>query len=524
MTNSRRERLMSTPFSTRSVMKLRYQAAVVAVALATSTLAGTGTAAASEMAAPLPVTTSTDSTCELRPCMPSSGVSVPGVDVECTPTQERPTPVILLHGTRADKTINWIYLGPELAELGFCVYSVDLPDRGQAPIAESVAALATRVEEVLQATGARRVSLFGHSLGGMVARDYVKRGGGLHVVDDLIAMGTPHYGYYTTPPGDEVDKLFNTECPACWEQAAGSEYLQGLNEGDMTPGSVSYTSIITANDGMAVHQGMADPLETQYLPENERVSNVLLQRACPNHVVDHLALALDPLVRDWVVNALERQGPADQRRWVDCGPAEELVAPSPETVLEFSPGAPSSGQYTDTVQVGAALKDDEGNPIVDALISFTVASDETTLSVATTTDSEGLASASVVLDTRPGSYTLTAAYAGEAGEARRYRPSNVSRPFQIAREETALGIHLTGRGSDTLIEADLGDLDMPLQGIGAANLLFYADGQQIGSATTDAAGHAFISPPTRYRGGHHWYEVRFAGDDFYEAATASTAT
>ena len=458
-----------------------------------------------------------------RPCAPSVGLSAPGVDVPCTPTHEKSTPVILVPGTRSDKTINWLYLGPELARVGFCVYSLDLPDRGQAPIAESVAALATRVDEVLQETGAQRVSFVGHSLGGLVARDYAKRGGGLDLVDDIISMGTAQTGYYTEPPGDQVDAAFNTSCPACYEQARGSEYMQGLNEGDLTPGLISYTSIITDYDGVAV------PLPSQYFPENERVSNVRLQDACPYHVVDHLTLVLDPLVRDWVLNALGRHGPADQQRWVDCGPAEELISPSSETVLEFSPGAPSSGQYTDAVELGAALKDDQGNPVVGAPISFTVASDETTLSVATTTDSEGLASAPVVLDAQPGSYTLTAAYAGEAvgeafGEARRYRPSNVSQPFQIAREDTALGIHLTGRGSDTLIEADLGDLDVPSRGIASANLLFYADGQQIGAATTDAAGHAFISPPSRYRGGHHLYEVRFAGDDFYEAATASTAT
>lgn len=56
--------MMSTPFSTRSVMKLRYLAAVVAVALATSTLAGAGTATASETGAPLTGTTSTESTSE----------------------------------------------------------------------------------------------------------------------------------------------------------------------------------------------------------------------------------------------------------------------------------------------------------------------------------------------------------------------------------------------------------------------------------------------------------------------------
>lgn len=305
---------MTPPFAT-PTMKFRCLAVLAAIGLAMSALVGTGTAAAGETSVPTALALSTENACDLRPCLPSSGVSVPGVDVGCTPTQERPTPVILLHGTRADKTINWIYLGPELAELGFCVYSLDLPDRGQAAISESVAALATRVEEVIQETGARRVSLFGHSLGGIVARDYVKRGGGLHLVDDIVAMGTPHTGYYTEPPGDEVDKLYNTSCPACWEMAAGSDYMAGLNVGDMTPGSVSYTSIITVHDGVAL------PLDSQYLPENGRVANVLLQDACEDHLVDHLTLALDPLVRDWAVNALERKGPADETGDVECEPS-----------------------------------------------------------------------------------------------------------------------------------------------------------------------------------------------------------
>ena len=287
---------------------------LVGVGLVMSGL-GEGQAAAAETRSIFSDPTA-EASCGARPCLPSSGVSAPGVDVGCIPTQQRPTPVILLHGTRSDKTINWQYLGPELAAAGFCVYSLDLPDRGQAPITESVAALATRVEEVLQETGARRVSLFGHSLGGTVARDYAARGGGLRVVDDLIAMGTPHFGFYTEPPGDEVDKAYNTECPSCWEQAQGSEYLESLNAGDITPGSISYTSIITAQDGVAL------PLPHQYFPENGRVANVLLQAACPDHVVDHLTLALDPLVRDWVVNALDRHGPADvDREDVDCTPA-----------------------------------------------------------------------------------------------------------------------------------------------------------------------------------------------------------
>lgn len=249
------------------------------------------------------------------PPLPSPGVSAPGVDVPCVPSASHPTALLLIHGTRSDRTINWQYLGPELAALGFCVYSVDLPDRGQAPLAESVKALAVRAREVLSETGAKSISLVGHSVGGVVARDFVLRGGGIDVVDDVIAMGTAHTGYYTEPPGDQVDAAFNTGCDSCYEQARGSQYMRGLNAGDPTPGRASYTSLITSYDGVAL------PLESQYLPEGPQVANVLLQEECPDHVVDHLTLAVDPLVRDWTVNALERPGPADETRTVECAPA-----------------------------------------------------------------------------------------------------------------------------------------------------------------------------------------------------------
>ena len=246
-----------------------------------------------------------------EPPLPSPGVSVPGVDVPCVPSSQHPVPVVLVHGTRSDRTVNWAYLGPELAAAGYCVYSVDLPDRGQAPMKQSLAVLAQRVAEVRAETGAKRVSFLGHSQGGTIARDFVKSYG--TQVEDVVTMGTPHHGYWTEPPGDQVDRAFNTGCPACEEQARGSAYLTALNADDMTPGGhTAYTSIITEHDQVAL------PLPSQYLPEGRQVANVLLQEECPLHVVEHLGLALDPLVRDWVLSALGRPGPADLTRDVTC--------------------------------------------------------------------------------------------------------------------------------------------------------------------------------------------------------------
>lgn len=56
------------------------------------------------------------------------------------------------------------------------------------------ARLATRVEQACADTGAARVHLVGHSLGGLIARYYVQRLGGGARVDTVVTLGTPHSG------------------------------------------------------------------------------------------------------------------------------------------------------------------------------------------------------------------------------------------------------------------------------------------------------------------------------------------
>jgi len=232
---------------------------------------------------------------------PSPGVPPPGAnDPACEPSAGR-LPVVLVHGTRADMTINWIYLAPELEAAGWCVWALDLPDRGEAPIEDSADRLAGFVRQVRRVTGARKVSMVGHSQGGIVIRQYARYHGGAKMIDDAIAFGTPQRGYYTEPPGDLVDAAFNTDCAACYQMARGTPFMVRLNEGDPTPGRISWTQLITRNDEIAT------PLDSQGLPgELPLVANVDLQEACPNHQAEHLAMAASPLVRDWIIDALER--------------------------------------------------------------------------------------------------------------------------------------------------------------------------------------------------------------------------
>src|SRR5687768_15297235 len=172
-------------------------------------------------------------------------VSPPGAnDFTCRPSSAHPAPVVLVHGTFEGAADNWSTVAPELKSAGYCVFALDYGNRGTGDIAESAEQLERFVDAVLAATGARKVSMVGHSQGGMMPRHYIKFLGGATKVDDLVGLAPSNHG--TTNPGALVAGA--TVCLACDQQRAGSAFLAQLNEGDETPGRVSYTVVQTRYD------------------------------------------------------------------------------------------------------------------------------------------------------------------------------------------------------------------------------------------------------------------------------------
>src|SRR3954454_17603552 len=170
------------------------------------------------------------------------GVSPPGAnDFTCKPTAAHPAPVVLVHGTFEGAADNWATASPKFKAAGYCVFALEYGNRGTGDIVASAGQLKRFVDAVLAATGARMVSMVGHSQGGMMPRYYLKFLGGLTKVDDLVGLAPSNHG--TTNPGAIV--AGDTFCPACDQQRAGSPFLVNLNAGDETPGSVSYTAIET---------------------------------------------------------------------------------------------------------------------------------------------------------------------------------------------------------------------------------------------------------------------------------------
>jgi triacylglycerol lipase len=216
----------------------------------------------------------------------SPGISPPGANNwNCKPTASHPEPVVLVHGTLFDQTLTWNLLAPVLERAGYCVFALDYGHRATQPIGRSAHQLAAFITKVLRTTHAERVSLVGHSQGGMMPRYYLEFLGGTRHVDDLIGLAPSNHGTTLAAAGP-VGKY--GDCPACSQQVAGSAFLRKLNAGDQTPGPVSYTVIETSHDEVVT------PYTSAFLPsEDGRVTNVLLQNDCPADLSEHVTIPYD---------------------------------------------------------------------------------------------------------------------------------------------------------------------------------------------------------------------------------------
>ncbi|MCW2915050.1 MAG: lipase class 2 [Actinomycetia bacterium] len=237
---------------------------------------------------------------------------VPGANNwSCKPTAAHPRPVVLVHGTFANGSVNWLVAAPALAARGYCVFVLTYGEkegvavlRAIAPVADSAAQLSTFVNGVLAATGASQVDIVGHSQGGMMPRYYLRFLGGAAKVHALVGLAPSNHG--TTLDGlttlaqswPGALGIVASSCPACSDQVVGSPLLQRLNAGSETVSGVNYTVISTRYDEVVT------PYTTQAL-SGSNARNVILQSLCATDFSEHAAMAFDPIALHETFNALD---------------------------------------------------------------------------------------------------------------------------------------------------------------------------------------------------------------------------
>jgi hypothetical protein len=217
--------------------------------------------------------------------------------VALQPVQAQPAtstrPVLLVHGFGGTKS-SWHFVERALTAEGLTVDAITYT-----PFRTSVERLADRlaveVERMLSRTGADKVHLIGHSLGGVVIAKAIAGGRLAGKVDTIVTLGAPFGGSpwaYLLPLGAIVRAL-----------RGGSPLLRGLASTPV-PEGVRWLAIMATLD--VVVPG------TRAVPAHAKVETVTIGG------VGHLGMLLSPQVVGSIVAAL----PANQRR-------RQLISSSP---------------------------------------------------------------------------------------------------------------------------------------------------------------------------------------------------
>jgi triacylglycerol lipase len=256
------------------------------------------------------------------PATPAAGDPPPpgANDFSCAPTNSHPRPVVLVHGLGATRSGNWSYNSPRLAAEGYCVFALTYGRRenqdnplyqpgGVERMQKSSKELKAFVARVLEATGARKVDLIGHSEGTVMPRYYLERRGGAKFVRRFIAL-TPLWrgtnpalladlrdtatGFGLAGPITDGIRGF---CASCPQFLRGSAYLNDLNsDGEAIPG-IDHTNIVTKYDQLV------QPYTSGLMRDGG--TNIVVQNVCPLDLSEHLLVAFDPVVTQMFLNALD---------------------------------------------------------------------------------------------------------------------------------------------------------------------------------------------------------------------------
>jgi triacylglycerol lipase len=133
----------------------------------------------------------------------------------------QPLPVLLVHGYGCNRGL-WLPAARWLAGRGYRVSAINLGPL-HCRIDDYAPAIAAEIARVRVATGAARVALIGHSMGGLAARAYLRdceARGEDPALAALITLGTPHCGTHIARIGlGENARQMRYHAP--WVQALG---------------------------------------------------------------------------------------------------------------------------------------------------------------------------------------------------------------------------------------------------------------------------------------------------------------
>jgi triacylglycerol lipase len=206
----------------------------------------------------------------------------PGGDGDSSPSTGTHDPILFVHGYNSDGS-TWNTMvgrfekdGWADAELHAWTYDYT---QSNATIADQ---LRLKVEEILANTGAAKLDIITHSMGGLSSRYYAKNLGGDAKVDAWVSLGGPNHGTTWAKGCSDL---------SCDEMLPGSDFLNALNADDETPGALRYATWWSPCDEVI------DPKESVILQETDATNT---KTACMPHRQLKEDRKVYRQVRDWV--------------------------------------------------------------------------------------------------------------------------------------------------------------------------------------------------------------------------------
>ncbi len=178
-------------------------------------------------------------------------------------------PVVLVHGIFSSGH-DMERLARHLRSLGREVFAPTLtPNGGHAPLEDLAGQLAKFITENIPG---RRFDLLGFSMGGLIARHYLQRLGGIGKIGRFVTMATPHHGTH-------LARLAGL--PGWVQMRPGSGFLRGLASDAEVLREVPFTSFYTPLDTIIV------PSRSSEMPQARNVRmwaaihpSFILERRC----------------------------------------------------------------------------------------------------------------------------------------------------------------------------------------------------------------------------------------------------
>lgn len=164
--------------------------------------------------------------------------------------QARGLPVLLIHGYGCNSGY-WRPMSDQLRAAGISHYGIDLEPPGAA-IDDFAPQVQAAVEHLCAVTGSAQVIILAHSMGGLVARAYLRHHGADRIAR-VITLGTPHHGTVLADLGPGSNAV---------QMRCGSDWLGTLDAfetaGDANLQRNLFCSIYSVHDNIVAPQNSSE--------------------------------------------------------------------------------------------------------------------------------------------------------------------------------------------------------------------------------------------------------------------------